>query len=91
MKRIFGVSPNGFRPRRSQLQALDALYVAITRWKVGFMPDADIRGFADNLDRRWLLKFLQHRVADPRILRLIQKWLDGMEPGKDSNACIGRS
>lgn len=65
----------GFRPRRSQHQALDALYIAITRKKVRFVLDADIRGFFDNLDRGWMLKFLQHRVADIRILRLIQKWL----------------
>ena len=66
----------GFRPGRSQHQALDALYVAITRKKVNYVLDADIRGFFDNLDRGWLLKFLQHRVADPRMLRLIQKWLE---------------
>jgi RNA-directed DNA polymerase len=65
----------GFRPGRSQHQALDALYVGITRKRVSFVLDADIRGFFDNLDRGWLLKFLQHRVADPRMLRLIQKWL----------------
>jgi group II intron reverse transcriptase/maturase len=65
----------GFRPRRSQHQALDALYIAITRKKVSFVLDADIRGFFDNLDRGWMLKFLQHRVADTRILHLIQKWL----------------
>jgi RNA-directed DNA polymerase len=74
----------GFRPGRSQHQALDALYVGITRKKVDFVLDADIRGFFDNLDRCWLLKFLQHRVADPRMLRLIQKWLDAgiMEEGE---------
>ncbi len=74
----------GFRPGRSQHQALDALYVGITRKKVGFVLDADIRGFFDNLDRSWLLKFLQHRVADPRMLRLIQKWLEAgiMEEGE---------
>src|SRR5580692_4618932 len=74
----------GFRPGRSQHQALDALYVGITRKKVGYVLDADIRGFFDNLDRSWLLKFLQHRVADPRMLRLIQKWLDAgvMEEGE---------
>src|SRR6202011_2245623 len=74
----------GFRPGRSQHQALDALYVAITRKKVSCVLDADIRGFFDNLDRGWLLKFLQHRVADPRMLRLIQKWLEAgvMEEGE---------
>ena len=65
----------GFRPGRSQHQALDALYVAITRKKVNWILDCDIRGFFDNLSHDSLLKFVQHRVADRRILRLIQKWL----------------
>jgi RNA-directed DNA polymerase len=65
----------GFRPGRSQHQALDALSVGITRKKVNWVLDADIRGFYDNLSHEWLLKFLQHRVADVRILRLIRKWL----------------
>lgn len=81
----------GFRPGRSQHQALDALYVAITRKKVSFVLDADIRGFFDQLDRGWLLKFLQHRVADPRMLRLIQKWLDAgvMEDGEWKDTEMG--
>src|SRR6266699_3925758 len=81
----------GFRPGRSQHQALDALYVAITRKKVSFVLDADIRGFFDNLDRGWLLKFLQHRVADPRMLRLVQKWLDAgiMEEGEWKDTEMG--
>src|SRR5215469_6685689 len=66
----------GFRPGRSQHQALDALNVGISRKKVSWVLDADIQGFFDNLSREWLLKFLQHRVADVRILRLIQKWLN---------------
>ena len=68
----------GFRPGRSQHQALDALHIALTRKKVSFVLDTDILGFFDNLDRSWLLKFLQHRVADPRLLRLIQKWLEAV-------------
>jgi retron-type reverse transcriptase len=54
------------------------------RRKVSWVLDADIRGFFDNLDRRWLIKFLQHRVADRPVLRLIQKWLDAgvMEEGE---------
>ena len=81
----------GFRPRRSQHQALDALYVAITRKKVSWVLDADIRGFFDNLDRSWLLRFLQHRVADPRMLRLIQKWLNAgiMEEGEWKDTEMG--
>jgi RNA-directed DNA polymerase len=81
----------GFRPGRSQHQALDALYVGITRKKVSFVLDADIRGFFDNLDRSWLIKFLQHRVADRRMLRLIQKWLDSgvMEDGEWKDTEVG--
>ena len=81
----------GFRPGRSQHQALDALYIALTRKKVSFVLDADIVGFFDNLDRGWMLKFLQHRVADPRILRLIQKWQEAgvMEEGEWKNAGMG--
>jgi RNA-directed DNA polymerase len=77
----------GFRPGRSQHQALDALYVGLRRRKVSWVLDADIRGFFDNLDRGWLVKFLQHRVADRRVLRLIQKWLDAgvMEEGEWKN------
>jgi group II intron reverse transcriptase/maturase len=73
----------GFRPGRSQHQALDALSFALLRKKVNYVLEADIRGFFDNLDLRWMLKFVQHRVADPRILRLIQKWLKAgvMEEG----------
>jgi RNA-directed DNA polymerase len=81
----------GFRPERSQHQALDALYVAITRKKVNWMLDCDIRGFFDNLSHDWLLKFVQHRVADRRVLRLIQKWLKAgvMEEGKWKNTEMG--
>jgi RNA-directed DNA polymerase len=81
----------GFRPGRSQHQALDALYVAITRKKVNWVLDCDIRGFFDNLSRDWLLKFVQHRVADRRILRLIQKWLEAgvMEEGEWKDTEMG--
>jgi group II intron reverse transcriptase/maturase len=65
----------GFRPGRSQHQALDALWVGIMRKKVNWILDADIRGFFDNVDHEWMLRFLQHRIADRRILRLIQKSL----------------
>jgi RNA-directed DNA polymerase len=65
----------GFRPGRSQHAALDALYVGLTRTRVNWVLDADIRGFFDTLDHEWLLKFLEHRIADPRVLRLIRKWL----------------
>ena len=65
----------GFRPGRSQHNALDALAVAITSKKVNWVLDADIRGFFDAIDHDWLQKFIEHRIADPRILRLIGKWL----------------
>lgn len=65
----------GFRRVRNQHQALDALYVGITQHKVNWIIDADIRGFFDNISHEWLLKFLEHRIADPRMLRLLKKWL----------------
>ena len=65
----------GFRPGRSPHQALDALSVGLERKKVNWVLDADIRGFFDNMSHEWTVKFLEHRVADQRILRLIQKWL----------------
>ena len=71
----------GFRPGRSQHQALDALSYALLKKKVNYVLDADIRGFFDNLDKSWLIKFVEHRVADPRILRLIQKWLKRRSDG----------
>lgn len=65
----------GFRPRRSPHDALDALAVGIERKKVNWVLDADIRDFFGQLDRAWLRKFLQHRIADKRVLRLVDKWL----------------
>jgi RNA-directed DNA polymerase len=65
----------GFRPQRSQHQALDALAVAIHTRKVNWVLDADIRAFFDTLDHGWLVKFVEHRIGDRRIVRLIQKWL----------------
>ena len=65
----------GFRPGRSPHQALDALAVGIQRKKVNWILDADVMGFFDNLSHEWALKFIEHRVADQRILRLIRKWL----------------
>lgn len=81
----------GFRPGRSQHKALDALYVAITQRKVSWVLDADIRGFFDTLDHEWLMKFVEHRVADPRILRLIRKFLRAgvSEDGQWSKTEVG--
>src|ERR1039457_1804457 len=65
----------GFRPGRSPHDALDALATGILRKKVNWVLDADIRGFYDAIDHGWMLKFLEHRIADKRVLRLIRKWL----------------
>ncbi len=66
----------GFRPGRSPHKALDALYVAQLTKKVNWVLDADICGFFDAIDRNWLVKFIEHRIGDRRIVRLIQKWLN---------------
>ena len=65
----------GFRPGRSQHDALDALSVGIDRKKVNWILDLDIRGFFDNLNHEQLVQYLQQRIGDPRVIRLIQKWL----------------
>src|ERR1039458_6611920 len=65
----------GFRPGRSPHRALDALAAGIVRKKVNWVLDAGIRGFCDAIDHGWMLKFLEHRIADRRMLRLIRKWL----------------
>jgi len=66
----------GFRPGRSPHKALDALYVAQLTRKVNWVLDADICGFFDAIDRNWLVKFIEHRIGDRRVVRLIQKWLN---------------
>src|SRR5215467_5579224 len=65
----------GFRPKRGQHNALDALVVGITTTKVNWILEVDVRSFFDEVNRDWLGRFLEHRIADPRILHLIQKWL----------------
>lgn len=65
----------GFRPGRGQHDALDALAVGITTKKVCFILDADVRSFFDTVSQPWLVRFLEHRIGDPRIIRLIRKWL----------------
>ena len=81
----------GFRPGRSPHQALDALTVGIQRKRVNWVLDADIRGFFDNLSHAWTMKFIEHRVADRRILRLIRKWLQAgvSEDGQWSETKLG--
>jgi group II intron reverse transcriptase/maturase len=65
----------GFRPGRGTHDALDALVVGIERSKVNWILDADIRSFFDEISQEWLIRFLEHRIGDRRIIRLIQKWL----------------
>jgi group II intron reverse transcriptase/maturase len=81
----------GFRPERSPHQALDALAVGIMTRKVNWVLDADIRKFYDTLDHGWLVKFVEHRIADRRVVRLIQKWLKAgvLEEGKRIRSEIG--
>jgi RNA-directed DNA polymerase len=81
----------GFRPGRSQHDALDALWVGIMRKRVNWILDADVRTFFDNLSHEWLVKFIEHRIADRRILRLIQKWLKAgvSEEGQWSKTEVG--
>src|SRR5271154_3795028 len=64
----------GFRPERGQHDALDSLHAGIYRKQVNWVLDADIQGFFDAMAHSWTIRFLQHRIADKRILRLIAKW-----------------
>ena len=81
----------GFRPGRDPHQALDALAVGIQTKRVNWVIDADIQGFFDNLSHEWAIKFIEHRVADRRVLRLIQKWLKAgvSEDGQWSESKVG--
>jgi RNA-directed DNA polymerase len=74
----------GFRPGRSQHNALDALYTGLLTKHVNWVLDLDIRGFFDAISHEWLVKFIEHRIADRRVVRLIQKWLNAgvLEDGK---------
>ena len=81
----------GFRPGRSPHQALDALSVGIRRKKVNWVLDADIRGFFDAIDHERLVKLVEHRIADRRVVRLIQKWLNAgvLEDGEWMRSDVG--
>lgn len=81
----------GFRPGRGCHNALDALSVAITSRRVNWILDADIEGFFDAIDHEWLVKFLEYRIGDRRILRLIRKWLRAgvSEEGEWSRTTVG--
>ena len=74
----------GFRPGRSPHQALDALNAALIKRKINWVLDADVRRFFDSVDHEWLLRMVAHRIADPRVLRLIRQWLRAgvLEGGK---------
>jgi len=81
----------GFRPGRGQHDALDALYLGIMRKHVNWVLDADIKGFFDNMDHEWLLKFLRHRINDRRLLGAVAKWLRAgvLEEGQLSSSEVG--
>jgi len=81
----------GFRPGRSQHRALDALWIGLHSSKVNWVLDADIQAFFDTIDHAWMLKFLEHRIADGRILRLIRKWLTAgvVEDGERKVSQVG--
>jgi RNA-directed DNA polymerase len=81
----------GYRPKRSQHDALDALMVSIQRRKVNWILDADYRSFFDTMSHEWLLRFLKHRIGDKRILRLIHKWLKAgvLEEGVVTESEVG--
>jgi retron-type reverse transcriptase len=74
----------GFRPGRSQHDALDALAFGVTRTKVNYILDCDVRSFFDSVSHDWLVRFVGHRIGDPRVIRLIRKWLKAgvMEDGE---------
>jgi group II intron reverse transcriptase/maturase len=74
----------GFRPGRGAHHALDALSVGLEQRKVNWILDADIRGFFDAMDHEWLMKFVEHRIADRRVIRHVEKWLNAgvLEDGK---------
>ncbi len=87
----------GFRAGRSPHNALDALYTGLLTRKVNWVLDADIRGFFEAINHEWLVKFVEHRIADRRVVRLIQKWLnagvleDGTRTWRDEGTPQGGS
>ena len=87
----FGNFSYEFREGRSQHDALDALYVGITQRKINWILDAGIQGYFDNINHEWLMKMLEYRIGDKRILRLIRKWLKTgyIEDGKRIRQEIG--
>ena len=80
-----------FRPRRSQHDSLDALAAGITGAKVNWILDADVRSFFDSVSHDWLVRFVEHRIGDKRVIRLIRKWLTAgvMEDGIVTSGEVG--
>jgi group II intron reverse transcriptase/maturase len=87
----FSEHSHGFRPGRNCHDALDELYIDITQHKVSWILDADIQGFFDAINHDWMIRFLEHRIADKRMIRLTQKWLKAgiLEEGERKNSEIG--
>ena len=81
----------GFRPGRNQHQALDAVVVGMTSKRVNWVLDADIQAFFDTVDRAWMMRLLEHRIGDSRVLRLIRKWLTAgvVEHGRKTEVRVG--
>ena len=81
----------GFRPKRGAHQAVDALAVGIQTRKVNWVLDADIRGFFDAIDHEWMIRFVEHRIADRRVVRHVKKWLNAgvLEDGRRMQAETG--
>jgi len=81
----------GFRPKRGQHDAMDALSVAISNTPVNWILDADIKGFFDAVNQDWLIRFVEHRIGDERIIRLVRKWLKAgvLEAGQWQSSDMG--
>ncbi len=81
----------GFRPGRNQHQALDAVVVGMQKKRVNWVLDADIKAFFDTVDHAWMMRFLEHRIGDTRVLRLIRKWLTAgvVENGSRTDVWVG--
>ena len=81
----------GFRPGRNQHQALDAVVVGMQSRRVNWVLDADIKAFFDTVDHAWMMRFLEHRIGDKRVLRLIRKWLTAgvVEDGRKTDVRVG--
>ena len=82
---------HGFRAGRSQHRALGAVVVGMQTKRVNWVLDADIKAFFDTVDHAWMMRFLEQRIGDTRVLRLIRKWLTAgvVENGKKTNVCVG--